>query len=71
MDVGGAVSPVFTGFQAQKKTSADVFRCISGGPGTFELASNVPVFIGCYVPLLLKAYTGAYMLLASAVVVPV
>ena len=40
-------------------------------PGTFELASNVPVFIGCYVPLLLKAYTGAYMLLASAVVVPV
>ena len=40
-------------------------------PGTFELASNVPVFIGCYVPILLKAYTGAYMLLASAVVVPV
>ena len=32
-DLDGAESPVFAGFQAQKKTSVDVFRCVFGGAG--------------------------------------
>ena len=33
MDTNRPESPVFTGFQAQKKTSGDVFRCVFGGAG--------------------------------------
>ncbi len=33
MDADGVESHVFTGFQAQKKTSVDVFRCKFGGAG--------------------------------------
>jgi hypothetical protein len=33
MDLYSAESPVFGGFQAQKKTSVDVFRCMDGGAG--------------------------------------
>ena len=36
-----------------------------GGPGPIELVGDVLVIIGLDVPLWLKAYTGAYMLLVA------
>lgn len=39
MSAGSAEGSVFTGFQAQKETSVDVFRCCVG-PGGFGSGAN-------------------------------